>query len=102
MLRTMPPRTAIDAETEAAKALSTSMGISSGAARSYTARDLPGVDEVTMFQCSIHLVSTSERGDDQGRSIDNGDIISNTGGAIMNAGQFKGKWMQFKVELKKQ
>ena len=53
MLRTMPPRTAMDAEMEAAKALSTSMGISSGAARSYTARDLPGVDEVTMFQCSI-------------------------------------------------
>ncbi len=48
---------AIDAEPVAARAMSNRMGISSGAARSYTARDPPGVDEVTTFQCSIHTDS---------------------------------------------
>ena len=48
------------------------------------------------------LVSESECGDDQARSIEHGDSVSHTGGAIMNADQFKGKWMQFKGELKKQ
>jgi uncharacterized protein YjbJ (UPF0337 family) len=41
-------------------------------------------------------------GDDKARSIDNGNIVSNKGGDIMNADQLKGKWMQFKGELKKQ
>jgi uncharacterized protein YjbJ (UPF0337 family) len=47
-------------------------------------------------------VRKSEIGDDGTRSIENGDSVSNTGGDIMNADQFKGKWMQFKGELKKQ
>jgi uncharacterized protein YjbJ (UPF0337 family) len=57
-------------------------------------------------QTAVHILSivasTSECGDDKTRSIENWkNHYLTQGDDPMNADQFKGKWMQFKGELKK-